>query len=327
MTPGVARRNGIRVTFADGTEVALDGGGAADAIVVSHAHGDHLVRSADRIVASHLTAALAGVRGDGPPPTPIEHPQIELLPAGHVVGSRAAKLTDPATGRTYLYTGDCCTRDRFYLSGFEPVEADVLIVESTYGTPAYRFPPIEASVAEIHDWLADTMDRVVILFGYALGRAQTLLRILADSPRERVFVTEAVATLNEVIEAHRDVTFPGEPYDRDVALTPGDALLLPTGSPRLGWIQSLVAETDAVTAGFSGWAVDDSFVYRRGYDEGFVLSDHCDFDELVAVVDAVDPEQVYTTHGFDVELADHLATAGGYEARALRRHQATLADF
>jgi len=39
---------------------------------------------------------------------------------------------------------------------------------------------------------------------------------------------------------------------------------------------------------------------------GLSLSDHCGFDDLVKLVKQVDPEKVYTTHGFDEEFASYL---------------------
>jgi putative mRNA 3-end processing factor len=327
VTPAVRLREGIEVEFGDGSTFVLDGTGEGDATVVSHAHGDHLVDGADRVVASELTAALAGVRQAGTDPVAVDHPAVELFPAGHVAGSRAARLTDPETGRTYLYTGDVSTRSRFYLDGFEPVDADVLIVEATYGEPGYTFPPTEAVLAAAREWLAETMGTVVLLFGYALGRAQKLQRLLADSARSRVFVTDAIANLNAAIESYLDVTFGSRRYTSDTELEAGDALVLPMGTTRIGWVESLVEAHDARTAGFSGWAVDDSFVYRRGFDRGFVLSDHCDFDELVELVEAVDPETVYTQHGAAEALAQYLATDRAYEAVALKEHQSTLGDF
>jgi len=328
VTRRVRLRDGIEITFANGERFVMDGGGetGAQTTLVSHAHGDHFA-DATEVVASDLTADLLAARKDDANPTAIDHPAIERFPAGHIAGSRAMRLTDPETGRRYLYTGDCSTRDRLYLDGFEPVDADVLILETTYGKPDYRFPPTTESIAEIQSWLTETMDEVVLLFGYALGRAQKLQRILADSARERVFVTDAIADLSNVIEAHRDVEFRGERYGRDVDLQPGDALVLPMQTSRLNWIESLVDAHDAVTAGFSGWASDDSFIYRRGYDEGFVLSDHCDFDELVSIVEAVDPEQVYTQHGFADEFANYVTSELGYPAQTLKANQSTLGDF
>ena len=329
MSPGVRLTSGVAFDLASGERVVVDGAAPADVTVVSHAHADHTVGSASGpVVCSDLTAAVAAARrGSAPAETRDDHEFVELLPAGHVAGSRAARITDPETGRRYLYTGDLRTRDRFYLEGFEPVDADVLVVETTYGTPEYRFPPEEALHAEIEDWLADTRDSVVLLFGYSFGRAQKLQRLAMRADRSRIFVTDAVATVNAVVEDHLPVTFDVEPYDASVALEPGDAVVLP-GQPRTSTLADAVAdEVDVVTAGFSGWAVDSSFRYRGGYDVTFPLSDHCDFDELVAVVRGVDPERVYTHHGYADAFAEHLTRAHGYETRALRRDQATLADF
>lgn len=327
MPPDVRLRSGIEVAFAGGETVVLDGSSDAAPPVVSHAHGDHLVGGTDGIVASALTAELASVRQEKAPPAVVDHPAVSLFNAGHVAGSRAALLTDPDTGHRTLYTGDCCTRDRFYLDGFDPVDADSLIVETTYGHPRYAFPPTDEVVSAILDWLAETMDTVVVLFGYALGRAQKLLWILSRSARSRVFVTDAIARLNAVIERRMDVSFDARPYTGDVDLEAGDALVVPMQTTRLSWLQSLLETHEAVAAGFSGWAADQSFVYRRGLDEGFVLSDHCDFEELVGVVRAVDPETVYTHHGFAEEFARHLTSEYGYETRALKRNQSTLGNF
>lgn len=323
----VRLRDGIEVELTDGTTFVLDGAAAGDVTVVTHAHGDHLVDQAERFVGSDLTAALAGVRHDDADPTAVSHPLVELFPAGHIAGSRAVRITDPQTDRRYLYTGDLSTRDRFYLDPFEPVDADVLIIESTYGEPDYRFPPTQAVVEEIQKWLMETMDTVVLLFGYALGRAQKLQRILARSTRSRVFVTEAIAELNAEIESFLDVSFDAERYSPDTSLEPGDALVLPMGTTRINWVRSLIDEHDAVTAGFSGWAVDDSFIYQRGFDRGFPISDHCDFTELNEVVQAVDPERIYTQHGSTDEFADHLTTTHGYDAVSLKRNQSTLTDY
>lgn len=82
-----------------------------------------------------------------------------------------------------------------------------------------------------------------------------------------------------------------------------------------------------VTAGFSGWAADRSFVYRRGLDEGFVLWDHCDLVEQVDGVRAVDPDRVCFHHGYAEAFALHPTSESGYETRALTRNQATLGDF
>jgi putative mRNA 3-end processing factor len=319
----VQYRDGIDIELSDGTRVVCDADVPdGDVTVVSHAHGDHLPTDGTAAVCSALTAAIGTSRMDDSLEATSEH-RVELRPAGHVAGSRATLVEDP-DGTRYCYTGDVCTRSRHYLDGFEPPDADVLVVEATYGKPEYRFPPHDVVVAEILDWLRDTAAPVLLL-GYAFGRAQKLQLLAERADRARVLTTEGVLRINEPIEQALDVTFSAEEFD-DTALRPGDALVLPMTSGRIDWVDRLASESGAVTAGFSGWAVDDSFRYRGDFDVTFPLSDHCDFTELVGLVEAVDPDSVYTQHGFAETLATEL-TARGFDATALKQNQTSLGQF
>ncbi len=321
------------IRLRDGVHFDLDRRVVADARtavgdvnVVSHAHADHLPRGGDApVVCSAATAALIEARTGSNVTYAESAPGVDLFPAGHIVGSRAARIK--SDGRRYLYTGDVSTRDRLSLSGFDPVDADELVVESTYGRPEYRFPDQSTLEGRIEDWVADNADRPLFLFGYSLGRAQELQMLAARATDRRIVVHGAVADMNAVVESVSDLDFPAVPYDETDGLADDDVFVVPTYMARRDWVTDLADRLGAVKAGFSGWAVDESFRYRGGYDETFVLSDHCDFDELVGLVRAVDPEVVYTHHGFDAAFADHVETELGYEAYPLRRNQTTLGEF
>ena len=327
--PSVARvrlRDGVEFDLATGETVVCDARRpTGDVNVLSHAHGDHLYSGASAsVVASSLTAAVAAARGNGDPPELTDHEAVTLLDSGHVAGSRAALVDDGET--RFLYTGDVSTRDRAFLSGFEPVPVDVLIVESTYGRPEYVFPPQAEVESAVVDFLDETADRPAGVFGYAFGRVQTAQLLAKRADRDgALYVTDEVARVNEVVEAHLGVTFGAERWTAVATLEPGDVLVRP-GSPRSAGVPDLVESSGAVTVGLSGWAQTGAFRYGRGFDAAFPLSDHCDHDELVALVEAVDPEVVYTHHGFAADLATALASRG-FEAYALRRNQATLAEF
>jgi putative mRNA 3-end processing factor len=328
VAPTVQIRDGIEILLETGERVVADASSPdGDINILSHAHGDHLYSSPpSKLVCSETTAALAAARRpDTNQPSVISHPKVDLLASGHIAGSRAALIEDESA--TVLYTGDVSTRDRFYLTGFDPVPADVLIVESTYGKPEYELPPQAEVEAAFVDWLNETMDVPVIAFGYTLGRAQELVLLGEQSVRDRVLVTDAIERINRVIEAEMDVEFTTESYDAATDLEAGDFLVLPSQTNRLGWVESLVDDTDAITVGVSGWAVESSFKFRAGYDETFALSDHCGFGELLDLVAAVDPEIVYTNHGFTTELAQEITSRLGYRTQALQRNQTTLGDF
>jgi DNA ligase-1 len=64
------------------------------------------------------------------------------------------------------------------------------------------------------------------------------------------------------------------------------------------------------TALVSGWAKDAEFARIFGADATFDLSDHCDFDELLEVVERSGAEQVYTVHGYTEDFARHLRKRG-----------------
>lgn len=325
----VRLNDGVVIELATGETFVADATTpAADINFVSHAHGDHLYDSPPtHILWSETTAKLAGRRRDGPPPTERSNAiaDVELRPSGHIPGSRAALIDDGET--RYLYTGDVSTRDRFYLSGFDPVPADVLIIESTYGTPNYTFPPQSKAERAIVEWLNETMGTPLLLFGYTLGRAQEIQLLAAESTRDEIYVSSAIAEMNDIIEAATEASFPVTEYTEDITLTGRDVMVLPSQTTRLQFVDALVDEHDAIKAGFSGWAVEDSYRFRANLDVAFPLSDHCGFDELLELVEAVGPEKVYTQHGFADEFATSVRSELGIKAQALKENQTTLDDF
>lgn len=334
-TEAVSLRDGVQIDLATGETFVADATEPADDIIaLSHAHGDHLYsRAPADVICSDLTARLAAARReDEGALSRTTHQAVEQVPAGHVPGSRATIVED-SDETTYLYTGDFSTRDRFTLDGFdaEAVAAehdiDVLITETTYGKPEYVFEEQDVLETRIIDWLDDTYETPIILFGYTLGRAQELELLVNRSERERLFVTEATERLNDVIGDAHDIDFAAERYGQDVTIRSGDALVLPAQTNKLSFVNHIVENTGAVKAGFSGWAIEDSFKYRGDYDETFVLSDHSDFSELTATVEALDPERVYTQHGFTDAFATHLETDLNIEARSLRKNQTSLDAF
>lgn len=317
----IKHRNGIRVE--GDLSLALDSRRKdMDYGVVSHAHADHALKNdSDQIICSDLTQKITETRFDVSLDT-ASHETVELIPSGHVLGSTATLIDN-----SILYTGDVSTRNRAYIDGFEPVKAEELIIESTYGIPNYRFPDQKQVEKEIQDWIKDTQ-RPLFLFAYSLGKAQKIQHLVQEATDRPITAHGAVKKMNDVIEENTDLEFRAKNHkeNRDL-LEENGIMIAPSRSSHADYIEKLVEKYSGVKAGFSGWAVDNSFKYRGGYDRTFPFSDHCDFDELVEVVEQVDPDKVYTHHGFDEAFASYLSREKGFNARALKNNQSSLTDF
>ncbi len=321
----IREKDGIHFEVGDRKFVADSRSSTGDVNIVSHAHMDHLHQSDSQVVCSDLTARLAEARTDEKVQRHENH-DVELIPSGHILGSSAALFGEE---KKYLYTGDVSMRDRAYIEGFQPPSADVLVVESTYGIPAYTFPDQKSIENRIKDFVADNRDQPLYLFGYSLGKAQKIQKIIDDVAERPVLAHGAVKKMNDAVEKASEMSFPAEAYgENKKKLKEENAILIaPSRSSQADWMEKNLEKFGGLKAGFSGWAAQESFKYRGGYDETFVLSDHCDFEELVELVQAVDPEEVYTQHGFDEELASHLSRELGYNAKALKKNQTSLSQF
>jgi putative mRNA 3-end processing factor len=66
----------------------------------------------------------------------------------------------------------------------------------------------------------------------------------------------------------------------------------------------------------SGWMMIRGIRRRRGFERGFVVSDHADFPGLIQAIEASRARRVLVTHGFTDSLA-RLLCERGYDASVL----------
>lgn len=294
----------------------------SDHVILSHAHSDHAVKKdSKKVICSDLTRKISEERFDVD--LEVDSPEdVDLIPSGHILGSSAFLIDGKV-----LYTGDVAISDRAYMEGFQPVEADKLIIESTYGIPNYRFPDQGEVEKEVKDWVKDTGEPL-FLFGYSLGKAQKIQQMVQEATERPIVAHGSVKKMNDVVERHTDLEFRAKEYkENKEVLDENGIFIAPSRVSKAEFVEKLVEKHGGEKVGFSGWAVDDSYRYRGGYDETFPLSDHCDFDELVELVKEVDPGEVYTHHGFDEAFASYLKKELGFNARALKKNQSSLTDF
>jgi Cft2 family RNA processing exonuclease len=229
---------------------------------------------------------------------------VTLYPAGHVLGS-AQTLVETDFGRV-LYTGDLKTRAGFTSAAAQPVPADVLVLESTFGKPHYRFPDSAEVIADVIAWCKGVRDggATPVLLGYSLGKGQEILSALAAEG----LLIALHPSLYGVTEVYRELGCDLPAYHRLGDTVDRPTVVITPPSARRTGLQDLVGEFK--TAALTGWAMDASLKDRLEVDAVFPLSDHADFEELCCYAEQVNATMTYTVLGFDEELAMHLRRRG-----------------
>ena len=206
-----------------------------DVAVLSHAHLDHsgmtplLSRLPKaRLAATPVTIAVADLltkdalkvarlEGYLPPYTPndirslherftavdrhgtLRHHgiEVEFTPAGHIPGATMALYRGE---KDVLFTGDLQTIPTHLVRGAEPLECDVLVMESTYA--GREHPDRRETERRFRDKVAETVERggLAIVPAFAVGRAQEVVMSLAHSGFE-TYLDGMARAVNEIYRA------------------------------------------------------------------------------------------------------------------------------
>ena len=310
------RRGGLHLS---GTVLALDARRKGELSFVSHAHADHIARH-DRVIATAPTLRLMAHRLgalEGPLSAPYNRPfalgplTLELLPAGHILGSAQLRVTRP-DGRRIVYTGDLNLTPAFTAEPAQVASCDTLVIESTFGHPRYAFPDRAQVLGAVDAWVRATLERgaTPVLLGYALGKAQEVICSLTRAGHAVV----AHSSICDISALYREFGVEVGPVRRfDNTWKPGEVAVFP---PHAWRFQRLNRPWPRETAVLTGWAVDAGTARRYGADVAFPVSDHADCAALVEYARATGATEVVTHHGFARELAQALS-AVGLDARVL----------
>jgi putative mRNA 3-end processing factor len=311
----------------------IDPAGAVETAVVTHAHADHArPGSGVYYCAAEGCDLLARRMPEGTRIVPLAYGEVvrlgaarvSLHPAGHVRGS--AQVRVEVGDEVWVASGDYKRQSDPTCSAFEVVACDVFITEATFALPIYRWAPTETVVAEVAAcWRENAAaGRASILCTYALGKAQRLLAELARLPAgslpearggdgPRVVLHGAVGTLTEVYRTAGVEMLPtttvGEEVGRGRKREYAGALVVAPPSA-LGTAWSRRFGADASTAFASGWMLVRGVRRRRGFDRGFVLSDHADWPDLLRTIRETGARRVLATHGSGETLARYLREQG-----------------
>lgn len=244
--------------------------------------------------------------------------EIMAVDAGHMLGSAQFLINTQYT--SILYTGDINCVDTLTTKAAEPQPCDVLIIEATYGSPHYRFPPRETVYAQIVEWAVETIKegRVPCLHVYAAGKAQEIIRLFNVYTRLPVIVNPRLDGVNRTYRKNGvDLDwFSASSHDGKAILDRNPCVYVTTPNDRahIGRRFSRAYAT--------GWALS-----LDGRLTAFPLSSHADFDQLVSFVKACDPDRVYIFTGFAEDFRRAIRTRLGREPRPVPSYaQRTLIE-
>lgn len=288
---------------------------AVDTAVVTHAHSDH-ARKGSKL---YVTAASGvGVLKQRLGPKIAVRPlaygeklrlggvEVSLHPAGHILGSAQVRVA--GGGEVWVASGDYKREPDPTCEPFEVVPCDVFVTEATFGTPGFSWARERDLGREIADWWKENAARGVnsVLFAYSLGKTQRVLGVLAPLVDRPVHCHPSASAINDCYRAEGVRLAPTRCLS---ALAPGERLrgelvVAPTSFLRTEQASAL---GDSYTTAFaSGWTARG----YGGFDRGFPMSDHADWDDLVRTARETGAKRVYVQHRGHGALVRHLKALG-----------------
>lgn len=286
--------------------------------LITHAHADHARAGAGEyfaardglpVLAHRVGESSDFIAVDYGQPIELGETRVTLFPAGHILGSATVRVESESG--IWGVSGDFKRAPDPTCALFQPFDCDTWLSECTFGLPVYRWPPTAQVVTEILSWWQDCLEaqRPAVLFCYALGKAQRLLAELAGLAPGPIWLHGAMQPLTDcyreqglrlaetrpVSEAEK-----GYRFASDLILAPPSA----AGSP---WMRRFPRHSSGFV---SGWMQIRGHRRRRGYDRGFILSDHADWPALIDTVADMQAGRVITIHGNGEALAGYLREQG-----------------
>ena len=280
--------------------------------IITHAHADHFTIGCREYICSIETGLLLRERFgnninlktfDYDKKFLINGINFSLHPSGHILGSSQIKIM---TGtETWLITGDLKRQLDKTCKCYEKIKTDFLICESTFGLPIFNWESTNKIVYDITKWVTQSEDSTSILFCYSLGKAQRLLSELNSHNFKNIYIHKSIHKMNIVykslgIELAESTIFDNylETNNLNNCL-----LLLP---PSLNNKNFLKRFKSFQTAFASGWMTIRALKKRSGFDKGFTISDHADWNGLIKTIKESEAKTVFLNHGDGESLARFL---------------------
>lgn len=233
---------------------------------------------------------------------------VSFHPAGHILGSSQVRIQ--YKDEIWVFTGDFKRDLDLTCKPFEVVPCDVFISEATFSLPVYRWPDFRHEMKQIYEWWMKNREEGFnsVLCCYALGKAQRIIAGLRELTDEPIWVHGTVDELNQSY-AKTGLSWPNVnkvPLESKEKFQ-GAMILCPPSALGSSWSKRLSPKKVAFA---SGWMRLRGNRRRKGYERGFVISDHADWPSLIRTVKETGCRKVYFTHGNTDAIVKYLNDQG-----------------
>ncbi len=272
--------------------------------VISHGHADHARNGHKKILCSNRSEKIIRHRVkfesiqslNFQESIRIDDIKLTMYPASHVLG--AAQILLETKGRRWLYTGDFRLAEDSSCDAFEPIKTDVLVMESTFGLPIFRWRDELEVFKEIFDmWENCKQTKMnLVLYCYSLGKSQRILHGIKKHFGTSAFpgnirVHLSISAINNIYK-HHGIDFPDHStFSPHKEVEDSTLILLPPSVKGTKMIDKCKPYIEAVV---SGWMAVRGNRRRETGCKGFVLSDHADWTELNRLVELTEAKNVIT---------------------------------
>jgi putative mRNA 3-end processing factor len=290
--------------------------------ILTHAHGDHARAGSGTYLCTAGTAALLRRRLGVASIETLRYGErrvvgdvtVSLHPAGHILGSAQVRIE--GRGGVWVVSGDYKREQDPSCAPFEPLRCEVFITEATYALPLFRWEEPAAVAREIVSWWQGN-PATSVLFCYALGKAQRLLAEIARITDRPVWVHGMVEPFTQVYR-EEGVALARTRHVGEERGLKGELVLAPITARGTPWMKRFGAFEQAFASGILRIRGTRR---RRGFDRGFVVSDHADWPGLLRTIRETGAHRVYATHGHRDALARYLREVEGIDAHPIGRAQ------
>ena len=300
--------------YCESADVWIDPTSPVKTALITHAHFDHFAFGCNEYFSTKETAILLRERVkdniniktfDYGEEFKINGIRISFHPSGHILGSSQIKFI--FAEEKWLITGDFKLQKDETCKEYEVVKTDYLISECTFGLPIFKWDATNKIAVNIAKWITNSPDKTSLLFCYSLGKAQRLLNEISKTNfKGNIYSHSSIEKINNCYKklGISIINTTKIENKNKIDELKGSLIMLPPSLSKGSYLKNF---KNIQTAFASGWMSIRALRKRSGYDKGFPISDHADWDGILEVVKKSEAKNVFFHHGDSEALSKYLS--------------------